>query len=263
MTGNRRERAIVFAVLCTAIASCAGGASALADNGTGGAGMPVVIAPSTGGVGYGDPHTRSIVAKPSVLLGRRIDVRGTMPGSPHRTVILQRLDGRRGWRNVARTRVRSSERFLVSWRADRSGQISLRAVIAARAARHAGRSRAATPIDAQTAQSAPVVDVTVYRQAMASFYGPGFFGKQTACGQTLTPDLIGVAHRRLPCGTLVLIMYRGRELTVPVIDRGPFNGAYDWDLTQATADALGFQTGGIGYARVKGAPPATATPAPA
>jgi len=89
------------------------------------------------------------------------------------------------------------------------------------------------------------------RPAKASFYGPGFFGRQTACGQTLTPDVMGVAHRRLPCGTLVLIMYRGREVTVPVIDRGPFNGTYDWDLTQATADALGFQTGGIGYVRIK------------
>jgi rare lipoprotein A (peptidoglycan hydrolase) len=35
---------------------------------------------------------------------------------------------------------------------------------------------------------------------------------------------------------------------VPVIDRGPFSGAYSWDLTQATADALGFQSSGsIGY----------------
>jgi len=62
----------------------------------------------------------------------------------------------------------------------------------------------------------------------------------------------GVAHRRLPCGTLVLIMYRGRETTVPVIDRGPFAGSFTWDLTQATADSLGFQAGGIGYARAAG-----------
>ena len=39
---------------------------------------------------------------------------------------------------------------------------------------------------------------------------------------------------------------------MPVVDRGPFNGGYDWDLTQATADALGFTTSGaIGYVRLK------------
>jgi hypothetical protein len=258
MTRTRRERACILAVLLTGLSGCLGtGAVAHASAGTGGALMPDVIAPSTGGIGYGAPNTRSLVAKPAVLLGRRINVRGTMPGAAGRRVILQRLDAKRGWRNVARTRVRSSERFCVVWRADRGGRVRLRAVIAPRGrSSHHRNSRAAAAIDAAAAQSAPVLDVTVYRPAMASFYGPGFFGNQTACGVTLMPDTQGVAHRHLPCGTMVLIMYRGRETTVPVIDRGPFNGAYTWDLTQATADALGFQAGGIGYARV-------ATPAPA
>ncbi len=254
MTRNRRDRALLFAVLCTGIPCCAVSAAQAAP-GTGGALMPVVLAPSTGGVGYGDPRTRSIVATPSVLLGRPIDVRGTMPHAADRRLILQRLDARRGWRNVARGRVRSSERFLVRWRADRSGTISLRAVLVPRKrVRGKKRGRAAEIIAPAAKGSAPTIDVTVYRRAMASFYGPGFFGQQTACGQTLTPDMHGVAHRKLPCGTLVAIMYRGREITVPVIDRGPFNGTYDWDLTQATADALGFQAGGIGYARIKAAP---------
>jgi rare lipoprotein A len=252
MTRIRRDRAMIPAVLLTAFCCClAASAAARASAGTGGALMPDVIAPSTGGIGYGAPNTRSLVAKPAVLLGRRINVRGTMPGAADRKVILQRLDAKRGWRNVARGRVRSSERFLVGWRPDRSGQVSLRAVIAPRERSHHRSSRAAAAaLDAAAAQSAPVVAVTVYRPATASFYGPGFFGNQTACGITLMPDTQGVAHRRLPCGTMVLIMYRGRETTVPVIDRGPFNGTYSWDLTQATADALGFQAGGIGYARV-------------
>jgi hypothetical protein len=257
MTRIRRDRATILPVLLTGLACCLlSGAAAHASAGTGGALMPEVIAPSTGGIGYGAPNTRSLVARPAVLLGRAIDVRGTIPGAAHRTIVLQRLDAKRGWRNVARGRVRSSERFLVRWHADRSGRVSLRAVLEARRSSDRRRSRAAGNIDAAAHQHAPVVDVTVYRPAMASFYGPGFFGNQTACGITLMPDTQGVAHRRLPCGTMVLIMYRGRETTVPVIDRGPFNGTYTWDLTQATADALGFQAGGIGYARV--ATPATA-----
>lgn len=257
MPTSRRERATLLAVLLTGIACCAG-TPAQAATGTGGVGMPEVIAPSTGGTGYGDPGTRSLVASPSALLGRRVDVRGTMPHAANRRVILQRLDARRGWRNVARTRVRSSEHFLFTWRPDVSGLVSLRAVVAPHQGRRHDRRRGRAAAIERTATklAAPILALTVYRPAMASFYGPGFFGRQTACGQTLTPDMHGVAHRHLPCGTLVLIMYRGREITVPVIDRGPFNGTYDWDLTQATADALGFQAGGIGYVRVKPAPAA-------
>jgi hypothetical protein len=259
MTRIRRDRAMLrLAVLITGISCCAAG-PAHAAPGTGGAVMPDVIAPATGGIGYGEAGTRSLVVRPAVLLGRALDVRGTMPHAAHRQVILQRLDTRRGWRNVARARVRSSERFLITWHADRSGHISLRAVLAPRKRRGGENSRAAGRIDATAKAAAPVVGVTVYRPALATFYGPGFFGRTTACGVTLMPDTQGVAHRRLPCGTLVLIMYQGREITVPVIDRGPFAGSYSWDLTQATADALGFQAGGIGYARVA-TPPAPAAP---
>ncbi|HEV7585895.1 MAG TPA: septal ring lytic transglycosylase RlpA family protein [Solirubrobacteraceae bacterium] len=76
--------------------------------------------------------------------------------------------------------------------------------------------------------------------AIATWFGPGFYGQRTACGQTLTPAVIGVAHRTLPCGTLVKVVYKGQALTVPVLDRGPYShiGA-DWDLTAGAASALG------------------------
>lgn len=74
---------------------------------------------------------------------------------------------------------------------------------------------------------------------VASWYGPGFYGNRTACGQTYTPELIGVAHRTLPCGTLVVIEYRGRVLTVPVIDRGPYIAGRTLDLSNATRLAIG------------------------
>jgi rare lipoprotein A (peptidoglycan hydrolase) len=73
---------------------------------------------------------------------------------------------------------------------------------------------------------------------IATWFGPGFYGQKTACGQTLTPAVIGVAHRTLPCGTLVNVSYDGRTLTVPVLDRGPYSRA-DWDLTAGAAQALG------------------------
>jgi len=147
---------------------------------------------------------------PTALVGDVVRVRGTLPGAPRRRVILQRLDPRRGWRDIARTRVHSTERFAVGWRADRSGRISLRVVI---------------PRRASAAAAAPVANVNVYRPALATLFGPGLYGHVTYCGQLLTPLLIGVAHRRLPCGTQVAILFDHREIIVPVVDRGPFTRA--------------------------------------
>ncbi len=75
--------------------------------------------------------------------------------------------------------------------------------------------------------------------AIATWFGPGLYGKQTACGQTLTRAVVGVASRTLPCGTLVEVTYAGRNLTVPVLDRGPYGHDASWDLTAAAAAALG------------------------
>jgi rare lipoprotein A len=74
---------------------------------------------------------------------------------------------------------------------------------------------------------------------IATWFGPGFYGQKTACGQTMSPVIVGVASRTLSCGTLVLVNYKGHRLTVPVIDRGPYanNGAI-WDLTWGAASAL-------------------------
>ena len=81
--------------------------------------------------------------------------------------------------------------------------------------------------------------MTIYRVDKATWYGPGFYGNTTACGKTLTQETLGVAHRTLPCGTEVSILYNGRTITVPVIDRGPYSHA-NWDLTSETAERLGF-----------------------
>ena len=74
---------------------------------------------------------------------------------------------------------------------------------------------------------------------LASWYGPGFYGNRTACGQVFTPEILGVAHLTLPCGTLVTLVYGGRSITVPVIDRGPYVAGRALDLSNATKLALG------------------------
>ena len=79
----------------------------------------------------------------------------------------------------------------------------------------------------------------IHTTGVATWFGPGFYGHKTACGQTLTPAVVGVAHRTLPCGTLVRVSYAGHAVVVPVVDRGPYSHIAEWDLTAGAAAALG------------------------
>jgi rare lipoprotein A (peptidoglycan hydrolase) len=97
----------------------------------------------------------------------------------------------------------------------------------------------------------------VHRTGIATWFGPGFYGQMTACGQMLTPAVVGVANRTLPCGTLVKVAYRGHVLTVPVLDRGPYANHADWDLTAGAAQALAITETVRIATRVVGAAPNT------
>jgi rare lipoprotein A (peptidoglycan hydrolase) len=164
-----------------------------------------------------------------------------------RIVTIERFDVKAGtWTAIASARVEQDGSYVARWRADAPGRHRTRAVIR-RAGEADGDGGAAVLAAAQPDEA----QMTVYRPAIASWYGPGFYGRTTACGQRLTRTLLGVAHRRLPCGTEVAIAYGGRSITVPVVDRGPFRPGRRWDLTAATAKALGFTfTDRIGAVRI-------------
>jgi rare lipoprotein A len=95
-----------------------------------------------------------------------------------------------------------------------------------------------------TGSNSKAVKVTAYRPAVASWYGPGLYGNGLACGGTLTPSTVGVAHKSLPCGTQLTLRYRGNTVEVEVIDRGPYVGGREFDLTAATKQKLGFPSTG-------------------
>ena len=100
----------------------------------------------------------------------------------------------------------------------------------------------ARPSADQPASNPIVVVLNPWRyDRNVSFYGPGFYGKRTACGLAYTTTIMGVAHRSLPCGTLVTFKNptNGRTITVPVIDRGPYVTGRTWDLSGAACMALG------------------------
>jgi rare lipoprotein A (peptidoglycan hydrolase) len=129
------------------------------------------------------------------------------------------------WVNTARAKIASDGSFTALWQANTPGRFAVRAILS-------------QPGAAGTASAWPVVKMIVYRMAIATIYGAGFWGSKTACGETLHRSTLGVANRTLPCGTKISIYFRGRTLVVPVIDRGPYANHADWDLTSATARAL-------------------------
>lgn len=79
-----------------------------------------------------------------------------------------------------------------------------------------------------------------WRRATVSWYGPGFYGRHTANGTTLTRSSVNVAHKTLPFGTRVQFKYRNRLVIAVVNDRGPFVRGREFDLGPGTARALGF-----------------------
>jgi rare lipoprotein A len=167
-----------------------------------------------------------------VRLGKRLVVKGRLsPGEGGRKVRLQAKIARR-WRTVDRTLSGSRGRFRTAWRPGRHGVFRLRVVAPNKGVPNASASRTRGR------------RAFVYRPAAASWYGPGFYGNRTGCGGTLGDKTLGVAHRWLPCGTRVKFRYRGRSVTVPVIDRGPYAGNREWDLTAATKRRLGFPSTG-------------------
>ncbi len=162
-----------------------------------------------------------------VLKGNGLAVHGKVrPGGRHRVKIVFR--GRDTDVRVGRTKANGT--FALRWMPERTGSYAVRAYGV-----HSKRVRAS--------QSVPR-KLTSFRFAHASYYGPGLYGNGVACGGTLLPSTMGVAHKTLPCGTKVKLRYRGRSVTVPVIDRGPYVPGRDYDLTEAVKERLGFP--GIG-----------------
>ena len=88
-------------------------------------------------------------------------------------------------------------------------------------------------------------------RGLASWYGPGFHGRQTANGETYDMHAMTAAHKSLPFDTVVEVRNRdnGRRTRVRINDRGPFVRGRIIDLSRAAAETLGMI--GPGVARVE------------
>jgi rare lipoprotein A (peptidoglycan hydrolase) len=158
----------------------------------------------------------------NVRMGRRAVVRGRI--QPAGSTVALQIRGKHGWKTLDRARTDASGVYMLRDRVKRplSARARVKVVNGPQGSRRIGR-------------------LNVYRSAYASWYGPGLYGGHLSCGGTLDAGDLGVAHKSLPCGSKVTLRHRGRMIRVAVIDRGPYVGGREYDLTEATAQRLGFE----------------------
>lgn len=83
---------------------------------------------------------------------------------------------------------------------------------------------------------------------VASWYGTES-GNRTANGEPFDGSSLTAAHRTMPFGTRLKVIYQGREVVVRINDRGPFIRGRQLDLSEAAARRIGLTRAGVG--RVK------------
>ena len=88
---------------------------------------------------------------------------------------------------------------------------------------------------------------------VASWYGPGFHGHTTSCGEIYDQNQMTCAHKLLPMHTLVRVtnLENGRSVELRVNDRGPFVSGRIVDLSLAGAKSLGLHAKGTARVRVE------------
>lgn len=99
------------------------------------------------------------------------------------------------------------------------------------------------------------------QEGVASFYGPGFDGRQTANQEIFDQNAMTAAHRTLPFNTKVLVtdLETGNQVAVRINDRGPFaknkdgsiNTSRIIDLSMGAARQLGIIDRGLANVRLE------------
>ena len=158
-------------------------------------------------------------------VGQKVTIRGRVAPAGTRRRVTVKVGGEK-----LRAHTNGRGRFKAKWKPRRAGHSRVKVRAAGNLVAAGSRAKAGK--------------VTIFRPAEASYYGPGLYGNGVACGGTLQPSTMGVAHKSLPCGTKLTIRYHGRQVKAKVIDRGPYVAGREFDLTEAVKNKLGF--GGVG-----------------
>ncbi len=95
------------------------------------------------------------------------------------------------------------------------------------------------------------------QHGLASYYGPGFHGQETASGEIFDQREMVAAHRTLPLGAIVRVtnLENRRDVVLRVIDRGPYGRNFRKgtiiDVSRGAAKKLGFIRDGLVRVRVE------------
>jgi len=113
----------------------------------------------------------------------------------------------------------------------------------------------------QTQETAPASKPVTTQIGTASWYGPGFHGRETASGETFNQYALTAAHRTLPLGTKAKVtnLETGQSVHVKINDRGPYVPGRHLDLSQAAAKQIGLTKKGVAKVKIEATPPRHAT----
>ena len=105
----------------------------------------------------------------------------------------------------------------------------------------------------QSPRTRPPVKVGTTETGVASWYGPGYDGNRTACGERFDQDALTAAHGTYPCETKlrVTLLSTGRSVVVRVNDLFPNHKGRLIDLSRGAAKAIGLIGPGTGRVRVE------------
>ena len=121
--------------------------------------------------------------------------------------------------------------------------------------KHTAHLPAAPKAQRQPAAEAPMRSVPLgyTEEGIASWYGVPYHGRPAADGEIYDMEKLVAAHRVLPFNTWLKVtnLANGREVSVRVIDRGPFVGGRILDLSKAAARDLELLGPGIGKVRLQ------------
>lgn len=138
-----------------------------------------------------------------------------------------------------------------------------------------GHRKIGRPYQVNGVWYAPSHQPDYHEVGVASWYGPGFHGRDTANGERFDQNSLTAAHTTLPLPSMVRVtnLENGRTLDLRVNDRGPFAKGRILDVSRAAAQRLGFHQAGtarvavsyLGPAPLPGeasTPPARSAPTP-
>lgn len=122
-----------------------------------------------------------------------------------------------------------------------------------------GHLKIGKPYDIDGRTYVPAHDPAYVEEGMASWYGPGFHGRDTANGERFDQHALTAAHRTLPLPSMVRVtnVENGKQAILRVNDRGPFKKDRIIDLSRGSAEKLGVIAKGTAQVRVEYLPEET------